>query len=229
MSSLIQKAKDALNTSDADKTKAQEQLDFLLNAAKSKLTLYTMDLKDELAGVGSSSDNPIKIVGDPIAFEESYNCNVGSDANSGITSAINTFFPGSGGDVKTGFQSLVNVGLQAILGDTTLGENEHMHTFITMEHNAIIRVDIKVWRYNFSDTSIISSVQNAFCYVFCKSVVDHTKVTLDVLTYLISEQAGDKTEDVQAYISSLEQVWNNLQSISPTNVRNAFVRSMGAA
>lgn len=113
--------------------------------------------------------------------------------------------------MKKGLQSLISVGLQTILGDTSMGQNEQIQTFVTMEHNAIIRVDTKVWRYNFSDHSIIGTIQNALCYVFCKSVVDHTKVSLDVLTYLISQQAGDNQQAVQAYIKELKEIWGTLQ------------------
>jgi hypothetical protein len=71
-----------------------------------------------------------------------------------------------------------------------------------MEHNAI----------NFSDKSIIGTIQNAICYVFCKSVVDHTKVSIDVLTYLYSSQlAGDKEDAVQGYIAELRKIWSTLE------------------
>ncbi|HEX8529527.1 MAG TPA: hypothetical protein VF646_05870, partial [Cytophagales bacterium] len=145
------------------------------------------------------------------------------------SNAINMFFQGSTDDVKKGFQSLISVGLQTILGDTSMGESEQVQTFITMEHNAIVRIDTKVWRYNFSDQSIIGTIENALCFVFCRSIVDHTKVSLDVLTYLVSQQAGDDPTAISAYIDNLRKVWNNLQGNSPANIRTAFAKAVKAA
>jgi hypothetical protein len=186
--------------------------------AQSKLELYKIQLHESLSGLESSND-PVKIVGDPVAFQQAYNCNVASNPNDGITAAINQFFAGSSDSVKTGFKSLVSVGLQAFLGATSLGQTETVQTFITMEHNAIIRVDVKLWRYNFSDSGIIGTISNAMCYIFCKSVVDHTKVSLDTLTYLISAQTGDDLQAVQAYIAQLRAIWLALDGASPAAIQ----------
>jgi hypothetical protein len=191
--------------------------------AKSKLQLYAMDLKDTLAGLASSNSDPVKIVGEPVNFQESYNCNVSAQANDGIGNAVSEFFGGSSDDIKQGFQSLISVGLQTILGDTSMGESEQVQTIITMEHNAIIRIDTKVWRYNFSDQGIIGTLQNALCYVFCKSVVDHTKISLDTLTYLISQQAGDNQDSVKAYIKALREIWAALENNDPQDVRAKYI------
>ena len=222
----LQAIRDALDTSGADQKKAQEQLDFLMDMARSKLQLYTIDLRDTLAGVATNSNDPVKIVGEPIAFQEAYNCNVSSKVNDGISKAVGAFFTGSSDGVKKGFESLISVGLETILGDTSMGESEQLQTFITMEHNAIIRVDTKVWRYNFSDKSIIGTIQNALCYVFCKSVVDHSKVSVDVLTYLISQQAGDDPTAVKAYITELRKIWATLEGNSPDGLRANFVKAL---
>ena len=224
--SALSAVRDALDPSNADQKRQQEQLDFLLNMAKSKMQLFTEDLKDELRG--ESGNNPVHIVGDPIGFQEAYSCNVSSSPNDGIMAAVNSFFGGSTDDVKKGFQSLIGVGLQAILGDSSMGENEQLQTFITMENNAVIRVDIKAWRYNFSDKGIIGNVQNALCYVFCKSVVDHTKVSIDVLTYLITQQAGPNADQVAAYIDALKKIWAKLSGVTPADVRSKFVTAAAA-
>jgi hypothetical protein len=54
------------------------------------------------------------------------------------------------------------------------------------------------------------------CYVFCKGVVDHTKLTEDEFTYLLSEHAGDVAKDVIAYINELKSIWSALKS-KPVN------------
>ncbi|HJP89035.1 MAG TPA: hypothetical protein VJ850_08380 [Candidatus Limnocylindrales bacterium] len=221
--SLLSAVRDSLDTSQADYARTKEQLDFLLAAAKGKLDFYQSELKLDFQT--DSGTSPIKIIGDPIVYMQDYRCNVGQDANAGITDAINSFFGGSSADVKAGFQSLIGVALQAILGDTSMGESEQDQTVITIEHNAIVRIDIRAWRYNFSDQSVIGTVQNAFCYVFCKSVVDHTKVTIDTLLYLISEAAGDDLTKVQTLIDALKSTYAALGSVSPQDARASFATS----
>jgi hypothetical protein len=219
--SLLQTVRNAVDTSTADGLKAQAQLDFLTNAAQARLALYEGQLKLSLTDGGG--DTPIKIVGDPIAYLQDYRCNVSSDPASGITDAVNLFFGGSGADIKQGFQALINAGLNTILGSTAMGQTEQVQTLITMEHNAIIRVDVKAWRYNFSDTGVIATLQNAFCYVFCKSVVDHTKVSIDTLVYLISEMVGDDQGKVKAFIANLKTIYADLKSVSPEAARQDYL------
>jgi hypothetical protein len=48
--------------------------------------------------------------------------------------------------------------------------------------------------------------------IFCTSIVDHTKLQIDELTYLLSEHAGDT--DVEAYIDKLVSVWSKIRAIS---------------
>jgi hypothetical protein len=48
--------------------------------------------------------------------------------------------------------------------------------------------------------------------VFCTSVVDHSRLQVDELTYLLSEHSGDS--DVEAYIDKLVSVWLKIRAIS---------------
>lgn len=89
-----------------------------------------------------------------------------------------------------------------------------------MEHNAIIRVDISSWRYNYTSDGIIGKVKDVYCTTFCKSVVDHTKVRLDTLVYLISEQAGDDIDKLEDYINKLKRIWKLIENESPLSVQN---------
>lgn len=48
--------------------------------------------------------------------------------------------------------------------------------------------------------------------VFCASVVDHTKLSLDELTFLLSEHAGD--DDVGDYVDELVWIWWKMSFIT---------------
>ena len=57
-----------------------------------------------------------------------------------------------------------------------VGESNDHKYFVVIHNNCLIRLDVAIWRYNFSNANVIFNVDNAFCYLFCMSVVDHTKV-----------------------------------------------------
>lgn len=100
-----------------------------------------------------------------------------------------------------------------------MGEHEEKMFFIYPENFAIVRVDVKCYKYCFSSSGIIANTENVFCYTMAKSIVDHTKVTIDELLYMVTEMIGaDKLEEVKAFVKELKEVWNILEDKNPTNV-----------
>jgi hypothetical protein len=196
----------------------KEQLQFLLNAAEAKLQVFKAEI--EKAFLNPEAEK-IRIVPDKnIAWYEEYRAGVSEGASQEIGKVIDKFFTGESG-VKDGFKTLVQIGLQTLLGSDQVGEQSKKYYFVTIEHNAIIRVDVGCWRYNFSSEGVMGKQKNAFCYVFSKSIVDHKKVSLDTLLYLISEQVGDDLEKVEPFIKKLKSVWNLLEDRSPNEVLKA--------
>jgi hypothetical protein len=74
-------------------------------------------------------------------------------------------------------QSVVKAGLDVFLGNGEAGEQEDQKFFVFMQHNALVRIDIKVrpiytadgralkeilkmWRYNFSGKGVMSEHEN---------------------------------------------------------------------
>ncbi|KAJ6587865.1 hypothetical protein B0H19DRAFT_1247598 [Mycena capillaripes] len=117
--------------------------------------------------------------------------------------------------VLQGFKAVVEAGLKTILGDTSAGESYDKKFFVCIKHNAIIRVDVYTYRYNFHNEGLIATHKNLLAYILCVSVVDHTEVTPDEMVYLASEFAGDESEDFEAYLNKLMGVWNKLSIQNP--------------
>lgn len=188
----------------------KEQLQFLISAAQGKLN----EQKEKLEKVflNPSAEEKIRVIPDTqIRWYDEYRCNVKQGASDAVDKVVDNFFSGEKGLID-GFKGLVKVGLSTILGNESAGEFQQNFYVVAMEHNAIIRVDIATWRYNYSSEGIIGKVKDVMCSSFCKSVVDHTKVRLDTLVYLISEQAGDDFDSVKKYIDKLKSIWELLKS-----------------
>jgi uncharacterized protein YlzI (FlbEa/FlbD family) len=207
------KIRDLLDQS--DEAEIKEQLQFLLNAAKGKLDEQKELL--EKVFLNPSFEEKIRVIPDTeIKWYDEYRYNVKQGASDAIDQVIDRFFTGEKGQVE-GFKSLVKAGLSKILDNESAGECQENIYFVGMEHNAIIRVDVSSWRYNYTSNG---HVKDVFCCTFCKSLVDHTKVRLDTLVYLISEQAEDEFDKLKDYITKLKEIWALLEPQSATEVAN---------
>ncbi len=61
-----------------------------------------------------------------------------------------------------------------------------------------------------------------------KSIVDHTKVTIDELLYMVTDMIGaDNLEEVEAFVKQLKQVWSLLENKIPNNVLHIALQSEG--
>ncbi|KIJ45365.1 hypothetical protein M422DRAFT_46819 [Sphaerobolus stellatus SS14] len=218
MGQAIASVREMISAGDkAAKKDVLEQLAFLVNAANSKLDKYEGDL--DAMFIDKESVQKKMVPGyRALRWERGYRVGVEKSASGGpLGEVVNAFF-GSGDKEKddsnpvlSGFKKLIQGSLDAILGNANAGEQEEQKFFVFVHHNAIIRIDTKIWRYNFNGKGVMAESENVFCYIFCTSVVDHSALQIDELTYLLSEHAGD--EAVEAYVDKLILVWTKIRSI----------------
>ncbi|KAH9836040.1 uncharacterized protein C8Q71DRAFT_858058 [Rhodofomes roseus] len=140
-----------------------------------------------------------------------------------LTDLIDQFFKkGSDKDCLNGFKKLVINTLRPFINDTQTGERELEGFFVFVRHNAFIRIDYKLWRYNFiTDGEIAGNKRNTLCYTFCISLVDHTELRMDELIYLLSEHAGDDGA-VREYIMKLINVWLAVSGLMKLETSEAY-------
>lgn len=140
--------------------------------------------------------------------------------------AIDMFF-NCGNNVKQGFQKIVKVALEALIGNTAMGEHEEKMFFIYPENFAIVRVDVKCYKYCFSSSGVIAKTENVFCYIMAKSIVNYTKITIDELLYMVTEMIGsDNLDEVEEFVNQLKKVWNLLEDKTLNEVLQAGLRSV---
>jgi hypothetical protein len=200
-----------------------ERLQLLVDAAETKLSEFRMELREMFLNPGA--EEKVAIIGKrAIHYYDQYQANVHEGVDDGINSIIDNFFTGTSEGVKEGFKSLIKIGLSTIFGNVTIGETQLHQYFIIPENNAFVRVDVKAWRYQFSSVGVIGKAHNAFCYVFCKSVVDHTQVTIDELIYLVSEMAGPNAtlKSVKDLINAMRELWNDTDKKTADEVYNNY-------
>ncbi len=59
-----------------------------------------------------------------------------------------------------------------------------------------------------------------------KSIVDHTKVTIDELLYMVTDMIGaDNLEEVEAFVKQLKQVWSLLENKIPKLIEKELIEN----
>ncbi|KAG8796559.1 hypothetical protein FRC12_019066 [Ceratobasidium sp. 428] len=201
----------------------QEQQERLVSAAKYRLEKYEAEINAQ------TQKRPIRWV-------RKYAVGVNDKASGAIADTVNSFFgivenvEDDAKRVLDGFKRDIETGLYAILGTSQLGEHEEQRSIEFVHHHALMCVDVKLWRFNFSDTTKNGELNSVFCCthlhpltlphkltnsyfldIFCKSVLDRKSLTPTQLAYLLSEHSGDK--NIETYINKLVEVWNKMDGM----------------
>jgi hypothetical protein len=191
---------------DENKAKVKEQFNFLKQTVETKLKLFEESI-DKMSLDPSTPDR--LIFRDRRCF-----FNVCQKVDESIKHAIDVLFPTSNKNKKTKaidvFKELISAGIDSLFKNNVIGESEESFDYIVLQNNALVRVDIRIWYYKFSSEGIVGCVENAFCYVFSKSVLDRSKLSNDELTYYISEFAENCGDSVDYTIKKISSIYNNV-------------------
>lgn len=200
-----------LTGNDERQQKLKEQFSFLQNIADSKCN----EFRTELEKMFMSELGKCKIIGNKAVhyYQGQYvDINVGYDK--AISQAIDSFFKEKN-RLKDGFKTLVKGTMLTFIEDTSIEEHRKDFFFIYPENFSIVRVDIKCYKYTFQKNEFISKYDNLFCYTMAKSIVDHSKLTLDELIYLATNTVNLEDRKIDAelvieFLKELKQVWEYL-------------------
>ncbi|KAH6897668.1 hypothetical protein BKA70DRAFT_1406675 [Coprinopsis sp. MPI-PUGE-AT-0042] len=238
--------READRADEESKQKFKEQLDFLVNVANNKLDQYQNELEDMFTDPASVEKRMVPGMR-ALRWERGYRVGVTHEASAGLNEIVDGFFgviqdaSGNGsGDAKKdavvgGFKKIVGNALGAILGNQNAGQQEEQKFFIFMKETAIVRIDIKIWRYNFSGNGIMANTENPLATEPLstegghRGVIDRegrinfmlestkpawlsgfqqSKLKMDEFAYLLSEYAGD--DGVKEYVEKLIRIWTSI-------------------
>lgn len=215
--------------------KLKERFSFLQKMAEGKTEQFKSDLKVMLSN--KESVGALEIVGDKAFFYSGgQHVNISDSCDDAIMGAVDDFFSGGAADVKEGFRRIVKQGLAGLIGDTSMGDATQEMFFVFPENYAIVRADVKAYKYNFSSAGVFSdNVENVFVYSMCKSIVDHRKVGIDFLLHCVVDMMSKggnppAIEEVKAFINELKACWKMLDDcdVDPDAVLRAKQRDGGA-
>ncbi|RSL92914.1 hypothetical protein CEP52_013562 [Fusarium oligoseptatum] len=110
--------------------------------------------------------------------------------------------------VKEGFKKVVTSALRPFMERTEVGQHKEEKYFIYVMHNAVIRLDVILWRWNFTSKGFSNIYESALGYLVCTSVVDVTALKTSEFVFLISGYAGDEEEKVVKYTQRMEKIYD---------------------
>jgi hypothetical protein len=85
-----------------------------------------------------------------------------------------------------------------------------------------MRVDICTYKYTFANKGVVGEHTNILAYILCSSLLDPRDMTLDELTYIATEYAGDgdagSRTGFEKYLEMITKTWNASRAIDPLSV-----------
>lgn len=222
---VVANALKSLTGQDQEAAKKREALEVLQEAANNKIR----DYREEIEEIYTNPRNQDwMIVGHRLNEEVSESrVTVKNDDTfkKEMSSAIGDFFQGTSQGVKDGFQTVLTTAINSLLVSTEVGERTFRKFAIITENNAILRVDIRMWKRTFVQGGMFGEWENVFVYYAAKSIVDHRKLTLDELTYYVTAMAGPNATkaEVKTLITDLKDIWAALEGQTVDMVASQFV------
>ena len=172
-----------------------EQLQTLDKMMVNKIAAESIQMKDD-----ALQDKTLPIVA-IVDTSEKCSVKVESHAADEVKDAVGAMLSGN---FLAGLEDLITVALNELLGDTTAGEKFKKDFHVVFANNGLLRVDLMLYKYDFSSQGLVDKVQNGFCYYSQIGVLDLKKVNPQVLLYELTRAVGQ--ENLQAATTELEGV-----------------------
>ncbi|KAJ5388167.1 hypothetical protein N7509_010708 [Penicillium cosmopolitanum] len=200
--------------------KAKQELDILQKLVDSKLNEFQFEINERFLNPDATSKTQVPGIR-ALRWERRSLTKISDNPADSISETVDQFFSAGGektsNAVKEGFKGVVKTALNVFLGNVEVGEFSEEKFFVYMVHNTIIRVDVKLWRWNFSGEGFSSKYKSVLGYIMCISAVDPSKLHTAEFIYLISEYAGDDEENVNKYIDTMQKMYTAARKMKQNN------------
>ena len=183
--------REELDPSDEERTKQEERLNLLEMMVTSRLDIAKQNILN-----GGRNDQQIH-AGTIVEHTQQVNVTLSNKTSPDLQDAITDFLGATKDSVLSGFANIIKGGVDAVLGNSSMGQHEGTNMFIVWTDNALLRLDAYFYRWNFTSSQVITDVEGASGVIMMKRVIDLTKTDPQVLTWAISRQAQflEKKED----------------------------------
>lgn len=117
-----------------------------------------------------------------------------SGASDNVHGIVDSLFSGQ---ILDGFKKAVTTAVDTFLGNAEAGEDERSEFHVIYSNNAMLRVDVYFYKYQFSSEALKKHGSNLFCYVAQIGVLDTSKTSPQVILYEVTKSIGGDVEDAK--------------------------------
>ncbi|CAG8544717.1 1628_t:CDS:2 [Paraglomus brasilianum] len=125
------------------------------------------------------------------------NASINSDELSKqINNTLDSLFSGH---IGAALKMAVLTTVKTFIGRSEAGDSQLRDYHVFVQDNALVRLDLMLYKYNFSSDNVLRSVNTVNAYLFYKSIINHEEVSRDLMVYEITRfvtgylKAGDET------------------------------------
>ncbi|KAL8848618.1 MAG: hypothetical protein Q9221_006392 [Calogaya cf. arnoldii] len=213
MGAAISALRESLKEADrAMEEKKKQDLEIMQRMVDAQLDKYEADLNTKFLSPDATAKTEVPGT-QALRRTRSSTAITSENPADGITGAVESFFGAADGDgskaqLLNGFKKAVTTALNVFLGNASAGQKDESKYFVYMHHNAIVRADVKLWRWNSVGTGFSDTYKSVMGYIICLSVVDIAVLKTAEFVYLISEYAGDSETEVAQYCESMGKMYS---------------------
>ncbi|KAI0835401.1 hypothetical protein F5Y06DRAFT_306190 [Hypoxylon sp. FL0890] len=196
-----------------ERQKARQDLEVLQKAVAYKLNQFEDKLRERFLNPDSVAKTQVPGLR-ALRISRYSNVGIKGAPEENVSGAIDNYLGtaktgfSSEASLKDGFKKIVSTAMKDILSTTAAGEHEQEAFFVYVQHNSVIRLDVMLWRWNFTGNGFSDKYENVLGYVICTSIVDVSALKTAEFVYLISEYAGDSEEEVLKYIETMGRIYS---------------------
>ena len=181
MGNPISSLRKVVDQSEDERQTMHERLNIL-----EKMVNYVLDNAKIDKLYGDRGNQEIQ-TGTVVEYSKQVNITLCNKPNDDLDTAIKSFF---GKSIEEGFEKVVTAAVDAVLGNSSMGEHEGSNMFIQWSDNALLRLDAYYYRWNFSSDEIIKNIEGVSGVLVMKRVINLAETDPQVLTWAISRQAS---------------------------------------
>ncbi|CAG8514238.1 9024_t:CDS:2 [Paraglomus brasilianum] len=112
------------------------------------------------------------------------NASINSDELSKqINKTLDSLFSG---DIGAALKMAVLTTVKTFIGRSEVGDSHLRDYHVFVQDNALVRLDVMLYKYNFSSDNVLRSVNTVNAFLLYKSIINHEEVSRDLMVYEIT-------------------------------------------
>ena len=171
----------------------KEQLEILQEMGRS-----IVDGESQRMAASAYEDKTLPIV----AIVDTKTCcsmHVESGAGKSVYGIVDSLFDGK---YMEGFKHAVEAAVETFLGNAQAGRQEIREFHVVYDRNALLRIDVYLYNYEFSSEALKKHGENLFCYVAQIAVLDSLAIDPTVTLYEITKGIGKASNEFKEEFTS---------------------------